>query len=383
MRGVGTFLAILLFVSPQAHGLELYKSDHFSLNLKGYYKNLYFTSKRQATDTWFHADLNRIRTEWDAEFLKIFSAKVVWDNELIAGNFVQTEEFGVRQARRSDPYLDLDYEIVREKNFYYGQGFHRAVLKIDPGPFILTVGRQRIGWGVMPLLSPADLFTQLPTFAVEKDEIVGVTAANLEIPIGSSLRINPVYVIHPDFDRSSIAGRIVKTVGRFDLSVLGGKFLQDEIFGFGFAGDVKKAGVRGEFIFDRAEASRNFVQGAVGFDYGFENTFYIGMEYFFDGLGAGGVAAITPFSVPGVQIQTRHKHFLGLMLKYDITPLWIVMHQAVVDLEGGSAFLNPETKYFVFSWLELTAGAQLPFGKGGGEFTAIPNLYYFQTQLFF
>jgi hypothetical protein len=381
---IWVFLTILfLFFSFDVLGVELLKTDDFSLSLKGYYKNLYFTSKRQATNTRFHADINRIRTEWDAVFWKVFSAKVIWDNELIGGDYVNSEEFAGRQTQRSNPYLDLDYEIARRNNFFYGQSFYRAYTRLDPGPFILTVGRQKIDWGVMRLFSPVDLFTRLPIFEVEKEERIGATAANLMIPVGASLRINPVYAFHPDFDRSRIAGRITKTVGRFDLSLLGGKFLRDEIFGFDFSGDVKDAGVRGEFIYDRADFGNDFVQLAAGVDYGFENTFYFAIEYFFNSQGTNNAATITPFPPTGTQIQSVHEHFIGLQLKYDLTPLWMVALENVVDVNGGSIFIYPETKYSVFEWMDLGAGAQIPVGKEGGEFTAVPNLFYFQTQLFF
>jgi hypothetical protein len=212
---------------------------------------------------------------------------------------------------------------------------------------------------------------------------VGVTAANLEIPVGTSLRINPVYAFNPDFDKSKVGVRVTQTVGRFDLSALGGRFLRDAIFGFDFAGDVKKAGVKGEFLYDFADARKNFVQAAAAIDYGFENTFSFSLEYFFDGSGAGGVTGVSLFVDSGVQIQTIHKHFIGLLLKYDLNPLWKITMQSIADVTGGSFFLNPESKYSIFHWLEVTLGGQFPVGKNGGEFTTIPNLYYVQTELFF
>lgn len=83
------------------------------------------------------------------------------------------------------------------------------------------------------------------------------------------------------------------------------------------------------------------------------------------------------------QIASVHQNFIGLLLKYDITPLWKIFLQNIVDVNGGSVFINPELRYAAFSWLELAAGAQLPLGKRGGEFTPVPNLYSFQTQFFF
>ncbi|MBI3541411.1 MAG: hypothetical protein HY073_04675, partial [Deltaproteobacteria bacterium] len=321
----------------------------------------------------------------DAKY-KVFSAKVIWDNEIIGGDFVNTAEFAARQIQRNDPYLNLDYELVHKNKFFYGQNFYRAYVKLDPsasGGFNATVGRQKVDWGSMRLFSPADLFTPLSIFQIEKEEKVGVTAANLVLPIGSSLRLNPVYAFDPTFDRSRIGGRLTKTLGRFDMSALGGKFLRDRMVGFDFTGDVKTMGVRAEATYDWADIGKNFLQIASGIDYGFENSLYVAFEYFFNGQGTNNTATFLPLGPSGAQIRTAHQNFLGLIMKYDVTPLWTVSLQDITDLNGGSTFLNPETKYALLSWLEITGGVQLPMGKVGGEFATISNFYYLQTQLFF
>lgn len=376
------FFLIFLLLPRFAHSFFLYHSEDVSFSLKGYYKNLYFTTQSQGTGDRLHADLNRIRTEWDAKFWKKLSAKVIWDNEIIAGNYVNSPEFAFRQAQRNIPYGDLDYELVRQRDFFYGQHFYRAYARLDLDPVVFIAGRQKIDWGVMRLFSPTDLFTRLPIFDIEKDERVGVTAANVTVTPMTGLKINAVYAIDPDIDQSRIGGRITKTLGRFDVSALGGRFLQDEMVGFDLTGDVKKAGVRGEFIYDHAQFAKDFVQLAAGVDYGWENSLYVAVEYFFNGQATNTFVA-TPLLPLGTQIQSRHKHFVSLQLKYDITPLWKVMLMNVVDVAGGSFFVNPETRYAPLSWLEFTGGAHVPIGRARGEFTAIPNVYYLQTQMFF
>ena len=162
-----TFLGILFLLIPfTAHGFSLYQDEKVSLELKGYYKNLFFSTKRATTGGDVTAELNRIRTEWDGRFWKILSAKVIWDHELIGGDWVNTEEFTARQTARNDPYLDLDYELARQNGFFYGQNLYRAWMRLDPGFLNLTVGRQKIDWGSMRLFSPADLFNRLTRMAI-------------------------------------------------------------------------------------------------------------------------------------------------------------------------------------------------------------------------
>ena len=374
--------AFLLLWSDVGYGLDLYRSEDVSFTLQGYYKNLFFSSRRRATDEAFVADLNRLRTDWRVRIKDILTVRALWDNEVIGGGFVDTEEFAARETLRNDPVPDMEYEIVRRKGFFYGQNFYRATAEIDPGFFKLTLGRQKIDWGIMRLLSPADLFTPLSLFDVEKGEKVGVTAANLSLPI-ASFRFNPVFAFDPDWDKTRLGGRMTRTAGRFDLSLFGGKFLKDRVVGFDFSGDVQKMGLRGEFLFDATTLSPNFVQGALGVDYGFENSLTLALEYFFNGQGGTGLLPGGALRTTANQIKSMHRNFLSFLIKYDITPLWSVSLQQVTDMTGGSFFISPETRTSFFSWMELVAGADFPVGRTGGEFTAVPNIYHLQTQFFF
>ncbi len=388
-RAVGaSFLSFLTICAAVTAGrlasaYDLVSHPELALKLKGSYKNLQFNTHRQSNGDFLEANVNRLRTEWDAKLLRVFSAKLVWDNELIFGNYIDSEIFAARQAQRDQPYGDLEYELVQSHNVFYGQNFYRAYGEIDLGVLDVRVGRQKIEWGVMRLFSPGDLFHPLPLFDVEKMERVGATAVNALFTPWPDVKVNAVYAFDRDPDRSRIAGRVTRTVGHFDVSAFGGKFLKDHVTGFDFTGDVLRAGVRGEFYFDDAALGDNFIQAAGGVDYGFANTLYVALEYFHNGQGTNDALTAPLFLPSAAQIRSVHKDFAGFQLKYELTPLWTVSGMSIIDLNGGSLFMNPETKYAFKEWLEVTLGAHLPIGAAQGEFTAIPNLYYLQTQLFF
>ncbi|HSA59481.1 MAG TPA: hypothetical protein VLJ37_07330 [bacterium] len=90
-----------------------------------------------------------------------------------------------------------------------------------------------------------DLFTPLTTFAIEREEKTGVTAANLTVSVNPALRVNPVYGFDPHIDRFRIVMRITQTVRRFDVSLLGGRFLRDAVVGFDFSGDFEEPAFEG------------------------------------------------------------------------------------------------------------------------------------------
>lgn len=375
----------MLGVSSVHAETKLVDKENFKLTLQGYYKNLFFTSNDLVADTRYYGDTNRLRMDWDMKAWDWLSAKLMWDNEIIVGNYVQTFDFQASESLREQPDVNLYYNLVQKKNFFYGQNLYRAYVKVNPKQFSLSAGRQRINWGVARLLSPLDLYTPLATFSLEPSETVGLDSANLVIPITPKTKLNAAYSINRRFDLSRTGLRLTQTIGRFDVSVLGGRFLQDWIAGADFTGDIGGVGIRGELMYDHAAFGKKFAQLTLGMDYGFANSLTLVAEYFYNGQ-ATDTFSPTFFLTPqptANQIQTQHSQFIALSAKYDILPILTPSLFFSWDILGSSVFVRPEIKYSVLSWMDLTAFAQLPMGRSGGDFTSLPNLYAFQLQMFY
>jgi len=382
MKSLLFFFLFFLPLSLQAK--PIIEQKDFSLSLKGYYKNLFLTSRGLLDDDPFVGDVNRLRLEWDSQFLKHFSLKIIWDNELVGGDWVNSFQFNARQALRESGYLDLHWGPNRDPDFSYSQNLYRAYLKMDFGKTSLTVGRQKIDWGSARIFSPADLFTPLTLFDVEKEEKPGVDAGNLLIRIGESTKLNLVYTADNNFDESRLGLRITQTIRHFDVALYGGRFLQDYIFGVDTAGEIGGLGIRGELNYNQAHFGKNFIQASLEVDYGFPNSFYILGGYFYNGQATSVIRPLFLFHENSAQpIKTQNPHFLDVQMRYDFTPLWKGNILVVYDLVGTSFFINPEMTYQAFSWLDLSAGAFFPLGCAEGEFTQLPNLYYFETRISF
>lgn len=378
------FLLPSSFLSTPLFAFSIVKTEDFSLALKGYYKNISIASVEILNGNPYYGNLNRLRLEFDTEFFKYFSSKLVWDNEWIAGDWINTLEFDTRQAIRDSEYFNLNWNLVKKKNFYYQQDLYRAYLKFDPGFLSFIFGRQRIAWGSAHLFSPSDLFTPLTLFDVEKDEKWGVDAANLLIPLGSSAKLNLVYTLQNSINKSREALRLTKTIKHFDVSAYGGRFLQDIILGADTSGEIGGMGLRGEFSYNIAKFGKNFAQLSLEADYAWANSFYLLGGYFYNGQAPNRLIPFFVFQNNSAQpIQTQYQHFLDTQLRYDFTPLFKGNLLIVYDLLGTSFFINPEFSYSITSWFDLSWGAQLSAGRSQGEFTQIPKLYYVQGLLSF
>lgn len=379
-------IVVSVVLTTTAHAeTKLVDKENFKLTLQGYYKNLFFTSNDLVADTRYYGDTNRLRMDWDMKAWDWLSAKLMWDNEIIIGNYVQTFDFQASESLREQPDVNLYYNLVQKKNFYYGQNLYRAYVKVNPKQFSLSVGRQRVNWGVARLLSPLDLYTPLATYSLEPSETVGLDSAYLIIPITEKTKLSTAYTINRQFDLSRTGMRLTQTVGRFDISAQGGRFLQDWIAGADFTGDVGGVGIRGEFMYDFAAFGKKFAQLTLGMDYGFANSLTLVAEYFYNGQATDTFSPtffLTPLPTAN-QIQTQHSQFIALSAKYDILPILTPSLFFTWDILGSSVFVRPEIKYSVLSWMDLTAFGQFPCGKQGGDFTQLPNLYAFQLQMFY
>ncbi len=378
-------LILISFLLPTPLlAFPLVKSDDFSLSMKGYYKNLSIASVEILNGDPYYGNLNRLRLEFDSEFLKYFSLKLIWDNEWIGGDWVNTLEFDTRQALRDSEFFNLNWTFAQKKNFFYQQDLYRVYLKFNPEFLSFIFGRQKIDWGSAHLFSPSDLFTPLTLFDVEKEEKMGIDAANLLIPIGKSAKLNFIYTVQNSINKSREALRFTKTVKHFDISAYGGRFLQDVIFGADTSGEIGGMGIRGEVSYNVAKFGKNFLQLALETDYAWANSFYILGGYFYNGQAPNRQIPFFNFQNNSAQpIQTQYQHFLDTQMRYDFTPLFKGNLLIVYDLLGTSFFINPEFSYSITSWLDVSWGAQLTAGRSQGEFTQIPKLYYVQGVLSF
>jgi hypothetical protein len=368
------------------------------------------------SDAW--RSLTRFRIEADLDVTRQLSARVVYDNELLAGT-LDTFERGLGLDDGST-FLGLEDEIHwfglkdESDHFRWSHSAYRAYLHWEGERLSTTVGRQRIAWGVGRLWSPIDRFNEIPPLALEGDQFSGVDAVEARWALSGFTYLQAVYAPGTSHEEAKYALRAHGVARDVDYSVIAGVFDRALTAGFDLATNVGDAAARLEVVYTdpREEAwdigdpgprePAAFWQIVASVDYNFDvgTGLYVLVEHLYNGnaLGYGeGLAgnrlplfeatSVAPAGVPagtpgpfvrplgterlgGSRVVTLAAHQTGIQLGYDLTTALRFDVVALWDWRGDSGAVFPQLTFGGWNSAELTLGAQF---FTGGRFSQYGN----------
>ncbi|GAA4876477.1 hypothetical protein [Ferrimonas pelagia] len=189
------------------------------------------------------------RFNFEYRFSDTLRVNLAMRNRVLAGD--SAEQSGYGDLVGLDPgYWDLTHNWLDKTGVIGTSSFDRAYLDYrfggDNKDWQLRLGRSRINWGMATLFNPNDLFNSYSIFDFDYEERPGADALILSRKLGFASQIDLVYNPAKESQLDSYAGRYLFNLSGWDGQVLAGKSHLDHVFGFGFAGDLSGAGVRGE-----------------------------------------------------------------------------------------------------------------------------------------
>jgi len=235
------------------------------LSFNGYYENtLAGVLKRDGQA--LGGDLNRLRLRLGYEFSENIRLQLEPEYNL----FLKSADLPIAGVSNLDRLV-----------------FDRAFIKINFPQADLTVGRQRIAWGVGYLWNPTDVFNPFTlSFAVEEEEEAEPEAIRLEVPLGEAAGIDTYIVTNNKWEETKKGIRGRTNLGMFDLSAsyvdLGSGGFQ---LGCDTVGELFDFGVRGEIAMISPANTDRYFQSVLGWNYSLENGWGLDAEYFLNGLG--------------------------------------------------------------------------------------------------
>ena len=380
MKKLSIVITLLLFTS------SAFAADEPLLpKFSGYYKNLFTSSRTLSTKEHYYADLNRLRLQADKQFNDTVSARVIYDNEILANDFSGTSDFDlVRQKNQKDlAFWDAEKTITDRRHMYWKNLVYRAYVKYYSPTFQAIAGKQAIDWSRMRFYHPFDLFNPVSPLDLEKDEKIGVDAVNLELTPLDFSSINIIFAPYKNSSRQSAGLKLTQKIGDYDLSLIGARHYKSTVAGAGFDGYIKEAGFRGELTFTRKHDNKEFIRSVIGLDHNFTPKLYAAAEYFYNGGAENDPGEFLNSYEFSRQAMSMKKHILGTGVEYELTGITKLAHYIFYDFEGRSFFFNPELKHNLFTNVDLLLGTQLFTGNDTSEFGNYHALYYAEVKAFF
>ncbi|MCG8606092.1 hypothetical protein MJD09_14015 [bacterium] len=354
-----------------------------TFEFSGYAKDLSIRSSSILTQEDFFLNIGRFRSKGLLSVGGRVDAELWLDTEILAGNFLKTQEFQFRQLIERPTFADLEWTVTDENDYRIEQRLFRAFITFYAGQAEITFGRQRIAWGTGFVWNPTDLLNPFNPAAIELDEKEGVDAGYLALPLGSLSKLELAYAPGRKALKSSTALRIGTNVGNYDLTIMAGDFQDDLVLGSDFAGYLGGAGLRGELAYTWAEDDRNYFKGILNADYSFPNGLYVFVEFYLNGQGATSKGDYDLLSLLSGRTFNLARYYVAASLTKTVTPLLGLNLYNILNLTDGSALIGPALTYSLAANLELAASAYFLTGDEGTEYGQLNSSYFGHLQFYF
>ncbi len=374
--------------------------------------------------------LTRLRLGFDLHWSDALTARLAYDHEWRIG-FLDRLLGDLGGGEERDTFLGLEDRIGAfglsddADHRRWSHRVYRGWVRWSGSRAELTVGRQRLAWGVGRLWNPLDRFNFVPPLAIEADETPGIDAVDARWRFSGLDSIQLVYAPATRSADARAALRYHGVVRDVDVSLVAGSFEEARVLGFDLAANAGDAAVRLEAAWtdperdvwrvgDPAPRERDpFWQVVVSADINFDvgRGLYVLVEHLYNGnalgFGEGRAGALLPFfeatadvppalpgAGPGVrtasaaifagsQVVTGSRQTTGLQLSTDLTLALRGELLALYDWEGSSVAFFPSLAYTGWNAVELTAGVQLFAGPRRSDYGDREPLLFVLAEVFF
>ncbi len=262
-------------------------------------------------------------------------------------------------------------------NFSLGQNLDRLLITLSPALADLHLGRQPIAFGSAHVFNPTDILAPFAFYALDKEERVGVDALRVKIPIGDMGEFDVGTVFGDDFKwpESAFFLRTRYYFRETDFTLMALGFKENLLGGFDLTRSIGGAGFWLETayvfadLFDSHAADEDYFCLSTGLDYHFSEGIYLYFEYHFNGAGENKpenyMALFDDIAYQEGNVYLFGRHYLVPGIRYEITPLFIVNEQVLVNVGDGSLSLFTQLEYSFSEDLFVQAGMYVALGEEG------------------
>ncbi|MBL7923210.1 MAG: hypothetical protein JNL88_03340 [Bacteroidia bacterium] len=359
------WLALILFFHPDL----LAQNSSSKPLIHGYIKDLQSLSFEEDASTLRSMNLfhNRLNFRWDIS--SEFTARLEARNRLFYGDQLKSMPGFGKQVARDEGLFSLTKLWVNEPALVLTSTFDRASLKYSKGQIGITMGRQRVNWGVNTIWNPMDIFNAYNFLDFDYEERPGSDAIRMQY-FSSGFSAFELAYAAADRGRKHTAAALFKfNKWKYDFQVMGGMLDEDLTAGMAWAGNIKEAGFKGEVSAFRkimgSEEGRDVLTYSVMADYSFKSSWYVSAAFlyidnplsvtsFMQASGAVSVSAknLMPF---------RWSFYSGLQKMFN--PVFSANVSIVYSPEKNSVILFPALAYSLADNLNLDLTAQSFFAQ--------------------
>lgn len=282
--------------------------------------------------------------------------------------------------------MDLTFKLASDSSYVLYSNLDRLNMKLSFDKLEVTIGRQRINWGINTVWNPNDIFNTYNYFDFDYIERPGSDAVLVQYYTGalSSLQV----AAKLDRKHQLTAAAMYKfNLANYDIQFLGGVMDQDVVAGIGWAGQIKGAGFTGEASYFRNRKAFSNTTGqwiiSVSGNYTLKDGLFLNASFIYNSRGATGPTGFNNF----LQLNNLSPKTLTLSrlnwfseVSYPVTPLIKVDVSSIMNPYDNSAFVGPSVDLSLTENLELFVMGQLFLGLQNTEYGGFGQMYFMRLK---
>ncbi len=294
-----------------------------------------------------------------------FDSSFEFENTNIVSKKESNKADDYNRFRIYSSFSDIEYDsflfdlTIDNYNNYSGEQadnnnetkIYRGYLKYSDEKNIITLGKQRIPFGVGRVWNPIDIYNPIDATAIESDERAGTSSFRYEYAL------NDLSSFDATISEDKYAARLKGYIGEADIGVLvlRDKDKDQSIFGYESSGEILNSGMelRSEGGYFKNDTSEDYKELIIGAEYGFENSFTILSEYKYNSL--------------------KSYDHLALNLSYTISSLWNTSYLIIKNLDDESSVSLLKFDHSLSDESELNFGTYFYDGNSLSEYGYLKN----------
>ncbi len=279
-------LALLLLCTTRLFSQEGSADRPKWVELHGYIKDMQIVSFGGTADSLSSSNLVYNRLNLKFNLSKKLSARFEIRNRMFYGDQVAAiPDFG-NLINQYPGNSNLSVLWVNQPNLVIQSVVDRMLVQYSTIKWDVTVGRQRINWGINNIWNPNDIFNAYNFLDFDYEERPGNDAIRVQHYLKDNSTIEFAYK-PADADNQSIGAVLYKfNRKKYDIQFLAGVFNTDIVVGAGWAGSIHELGFKGEISYFHPKKqftdSTGVISASVMADYTFKNNWYVNLSFLFN-----------------------------------------------------------------------------------------------------
>lgn len=271
--------------------------------------------------------------------------------------------------------IDMNFVPIKDKSIVFSTQIDRLSANWSHRNLEVTLGRQRINWGINLVWNPNDLFNTLNFTDFDYEERPGSDALRVQYFKGMN-GFETAASLHRNID-SSIVGFLYKyNIKGYDLQGLASYYRGEAALGGGWAGSLKNIGFKGEFTwFSGTKNVPSLWMASPSLDYTFNNGIFAAASFLYRSASANMTnspllmtgAASSNLDVKSL-MPNRYSAFIQSSVSF--SPVLSASAAGIYAIDLNAFFLMPNLSWSVKENMELLFLSQSYFLMDKGSINA-------------